>query len=320
VASSWNKKLVQDHAQAAVSVELYTLPFYLTAMTSIKDATSPIYKGIFSVAMEEMLHLQLVANLCLALGAPPNFTASVYGKPIRFLDPEDPQTGHNALINAVLGPFDQQRLETMLAIESPDELEDRMKDHTTPDYPYQSIGELYDALLAGIAQVGEAQFPWTGTNQVDEHSGYFGPQQYSMKIANLNDAKAAVRVINEQGEGKAMEPVPTPPYNESQFPVESDCVLANAPFDPPTLNKFSHFGRFVAIQSQVTAGGWPAVYLGVNSPNDPAQAHLKSDFASLISSLKSLWNTGTGDLDAMMSKLLGDLKKCWQAQVVPQWT
>lgn len=315
----WTKDLVQQHAQAAVSVELYTLPFYLTVMTSIKDPNSPIYTGIFSVAMEEMLHLQLAANLCLALGAPPNFTAPVYGRPIPFLDPKDPEAGHNALINAVLGPFNQQSLETMLDIEAPDELQKRRKDHTTPCYPYQSIGELYDALIAGIGQVGEAQFPWTVTNQIDENSGFFGPQTYSMKIATLQDAKTAVAVINEQGEGKAMDPVPKPPYNESQFPVDASCLLANEPYDPPTFNVFSHFGRFVAIQSAVTTGGWPVVYSGVSKPTDPVQTQLKNDFASLISSLNSLWSTGTGDLNEMYS-LLGDLTNCWTAQVIPQWT
>jgi hypothetical protein len=319
VLTVWTKDLVQQHAQVAVSFELYTLPFYLTAMTSIKDKTSPVYKGIFSVVMEEMLHLQLSANLCLALGVPPNFTAPVYGSPIPFLDPKDPTAGHNALINAVLGPFNQQTLQTMLNIETPDELEDRPKDHTNPDYPHQSIGELYDALLAGISQVGDGQFPWTVTNQVDENSGFFGQQHYPMKIAKLVDAQAAVAAINEQGEGKAMNPVPTPPYTEAQFPIEPNLALAGEPHDPAPLNTFSHFGRFVAIQAQVATNGWPAVYSGVSKPTDPVQTALKNDFANLISSLNSLWSTGAGSLDEMFS-LRGDLEKCWQAQVIPQWT
>jgi hypothetical protein len=320
VARIWTPDLVRQHAQAAVMVELYTLPFYLTVMTSIKDQGSAIAQAIFSVAMEEMLHLQLAANLCLALGTPPNFTAPVYGTPIPFLDPTDPDTGHYALINAVLGPFNEQSLDTMLDIETPEEFQDRAKDHTTPDFPYHSIGEFYDALLAGIGQVGESQFPWTVTNQVDEHSGFFGPQPYPMRIASLADATAAVTAINEQGEGKAMNPVPAPPFNESQFPVDPNFVLANAPNDPTTLNVFSHFGRFVAIQSQVKASGWPDVFPAVSNPTDPAQTALKNHFASLISSLNSLWNTGSGGLDEMFF-LLGDLNTCWQqAQVIPQWT
>ena len=208
MATSWTADLVRQHAQAAVAVEFYTLPFYLTVLTSIKDTESPIYKAILSVAMEEMLHLQLAANLCLALGTQPDFKAPVYGTPIPFLDPTDPDTAHSALINAVLGPFNSQSLQTMLDIEAPEELQDKTKDHTDPDFPYNSIGELYDALLVGISQVGEASFPWTDTNQVIETSGYFKKQKYSMKISSLADAKAAVRVINEQGEGKPMDPGP----------------------------------------------------------------------------------------------------------------
>jgi Ferritin-like len=319
VASSWTPLLVQQHARAAVSVELYTLPFYLTVMTSLFDTANPIYQTIFSVAMEEMLHLQLAANLCIALGTTPSFTAPVYGTPIPFLDPDDPETAHYALINAILGPFNQQSLDTMLDIETPDEFESRDKDHTSPDYPYHSIGELYDALLAGIGQVGESQFPWKPTNQIDENSGFFGPQSYSMKITSLADAKAAVMAINEQGEGKMMNPVPKQPFNESQFPVDANFQLANAPNDPSPMNTFAHFGRFVAIQTQVNSTGWPRVYPASSSPNASVQTALKKDFASLISSLNSLWNGGNEDLGEMFS-LINDLATCWSAQVIPQWT
>jgi hypothetical protein len=328
VDSTWTKDLVQAHARAAVSVELYTLPLYLTAMSSIKSDPAhpdPIRLAIFSIAMEEMLHLQLAANLCVALDTTPQFTAPAYKTAIPFLDPTDPNTGHNALINAVLGPFDQTRLDTMLAIEAPEELEDRSKDHTTPDFPYQSIGEMYDALLVGIVQVGEGQFGWKTDRQIGDNSnnGLFDTQKYSLVLASLADAQTAVKVINEQGEGKAMDPVPTPPYKEDQFPVEADFVLANAPHDPATLSKFSHFGRFIDIRDKVAAGGWPPTVTGASAPTtDAAQSALnalKAHFASLISDLNTLWTAGAGGLPGMF-KLLGDLHACWKADVIPQWS
>ena len=70
---AWTKQLVQEHAQAAAAVELYTLPLYITAMASIRDTGSEASRIIFSVAVEEMLHLQLAANLCAALDTSPNF-------------------------------------------------------------------------------------------------------------------------------------------------------------------------------------------------------------------------------------------------------
>jgi len=310
---------VQQHAQAAVSVELYTLPFYLTVLTSIKDTGGSIYATILSVAMEEMLHLQLAANLCLALGTTPNFTAPQYGTPIPFLDPDDPETAHYALINAVLGPLNEQSLQTMLDIETPDELQQKTKDHTSPCYPYHSIGELYDALLVGISEVGEGTFPWTVANQVSDTAGYFGVQTYPTVIASLADAKAAVMAINEQGEGKAMNPVPQQPFTQAQFPIDPGFLLAGEFLDPAPMNTFAHFGRFVAIQSQVNTAGWPDVWPAVSNPTDPTQATLQSRFATLITSLNTLWNMGTGDI-FVMEDLVGDLTACWQAQAIPKWT
>ncbi|WP_244099406.1 ferritin-like protein [Burkholderia gladioli] len=94
--------------QAAVNVELFTVPIYMCAMKSIqgthainaKDisyyqgrvwpgrsigqipAAPPVelanqtaYNLLFSVFIDEMLHLQMAANLCSALGVKPNFNS-----------------------------------------------------------------------------------------------------------------------------------------------------------------------------------------------------------------------------------------------------
>ncbi|NJK69721.1 MAG: hypothetical protein HC941_27285 [Microcoleus sp. SU_5_3] len=106
-------------------VELYTLPFYLTVLTSIKDKKHPDYYSILSICIEEMLHLQLAANLCLALDTQPIFTAPEYGTPIPYLDPKNPTTGHYKLINVKLDALNQATLDVMLDIETPSGLEDR---------------------------------------------------------------------------------------------------------------------------------------------------------------------------------------------------
>ncbi|WP_428249494.1 ferritin-like domain-containing protein [Ferrovibrio sp.] len=91
-------------AQAAINVELFTIPLYMAAMTSLQGvheinasgityyegrawpgmntsatATTPnqqAYNAIFAVFIEEMLHLQLAANVASALGAQPSFTSA----------------------------------------------------------------------------------------------------------------------------------------------------------------------------------------------------------------------------------------------------
>jgi hypothetical protein len=326
---SWTKALVQSHAQVAVAVELYTLPFYLTALTSLQETvpwnpiSTNIYNTILSVCMEEMLHLELAANLCLAVGTTPNFTAPIYGQPIPYLDPDDPETGQYALVNAVLGPLNQTTLDTMLNIETPAEFE--VKSHSTPNYPYGSIGEMYDALLQGIQTVGWAQlYVGNTTNQ----QAIFGTTNFSETIGTFDQAQTAVNTINEEGEGKAMQPVPTPPFTIDEFPIPAGNQLTVEPFDPAPLNMYSHYGRFVNIDNIVKANQqFPAVYTGVSptGPLTPAQQSalttLQTHFADLLSILNSMWAGGAqGNFFNVMMGLLNDTMACWQAGVIPMWS
>ncbi|MCW5209373.1 hypothetical protein VU10_04140 [Desulfobulbus sp. US1] len=149
-AKQWTKKLVQEHAQAAVAVEFYTLPFYITAMCSIKEKQSEAVQIIRSVILEELLHVQLTANLCRALDTAPNFKPPQYGSDIPYLSPYNPDTGECCFLNASLGPLDDTTLNTMLDIETPEQAQLRQDlDHTLPKYPYHSIGEMYDASYSG---------------------------------------------------------------------------------------------------------------------------------------------------------------------------
>ena len=90
-------------AQAAVNVELFTIPLYMGTLYSIqgthqitakgqsyfkgrlwpgaattanpKTANETAFNVIFSVFIQEMLHLQLAANMATAIGLTPSFTS-----------------------------------------------------------------------------------------------------------------------------------------------------------------------------------------------------------------------------------------------------
>lgn len=155
-------------AQAAVNVELFTIPLYMTSLYSITgmhpvtSQGSSFYKGrlwpgaktsalvdkkpgspdwcnkkafntVFSVFIQEMLHLQMAANLATAIGAVPSFTATAlqdgkhgwtcYGPKLTtipgILDLQDTDTYKNVKVN--VGPLDKERIELFLAIEQPQE-------------------------------------------------------------------------------------------------------------------------------------------------------------------------------------------------------
>lgn len=148
-------------AQATVNLELFTIPLYMTAMYSIygmHQITSQdhaFYKGrlwpgaaataspdatpserafnlVFSVFIEEMLHLQLAANVATAVGVAPTFTSPVLQSPSHewtcygpnqtvlphILDLRDTTTYQNVRVN--LGAVTAEQVELFLAIEEPD--------------------------------------------------------------------------------------------------------------------------------------------------------------------------------------------------------
>lgn len=310
----------QVHAQVAVAVELYTIPLYLSACASINSGASPnaatAYSNVLSVCTEEMMHLQLAANMCLALGTTPNFTAPVYGVTPTFpdgtpiLDPTDPATGDSGILNATIGNINEL-LPTMLDIEVPTEFE-----AGTLVPPYHSIGQMYDALL-GLARLCRSVAPWTLTNQ---QSGYFAAQPFTQTIGSYTDLYSAVGVIIEQGEGKDQSPPPSPPYTASQFmiPDVSD-QLVGAGSDPSPLNTYSHFGRFLTVQSLNLTSS--EVYSGTAAPNCAENLTLQKDFAALITTLNGIWagTTPSGNLWAM-TQLMADATAVWKAGYIPQWT
>lgn len=91
-------------AQAAIEVELFTIPLYMASLYSIQgmhqitSAANAFYRGrlwpggatianpvtvnekafniVFSVFIQEMLHLQLASNMATTIGVTPNFTSS----------------------------------------------------------------------------------------------------------------------------------------------------------------------------------------------------------------------------------------------------
>lgn len=154
---------VRQIAQAAVEVELFTIPLYMTSLYSIygnheiNSAGNSLYKGwiwpgpgptaepsgryaenqrafniIYSIFVEEMLHLQLAANMASAIGQSPKFTGpplqtlnngwTCYGPHLtvipHIIDLMDTVNSH---VRVNIGPLDAERVELFRIIEQPDE-------------------------------------------------------------------------------------------------------------------------------------------------------------------------------------------------------
>ena len=160
-------------AQAAVNVELFTIPLYMTTMYSIygmhqiNASKQTYYKGrewpglstrakpaneneqafnvIFSVFIQEMLHLQMAANIATAIGVEPSFTSLVlqskehgwecYG-PDQTKIPHIVDLKHTqdyAHIKVNLEALNQNQTSLFLAIEQPADKANGQFDHLTAE-------------------------------------------------------------------------------------------------------------------------------------------------------------------------------------------
>jgi hypothetical protein len=147
-------------AQAAIDVELFTIPLYMTSLYSIEgmheinSANNQLYLGrlwpgaktaaapananekafniVFSVFIQEMLHLQMAANMASVIGIKPNFTSpalqderhgwTCYG-PDKTIIPNivDLKDTTNEDVPVNVGALDKDMIRLFLAIEQPEE-------------------------------------------------------------------------------------------------------------------------------------------------------------------------------------------------------
>ncbi|WP_047243193.1 ferritin-like domain-containing protein [Chromobacterium subtsugae] len=155
-----DKSAARAIIQAAVSVELFTIPLYMTTMYSIQGThqinsknldyyrgrqwpgSAPVsqprnsneraFNVIFSVFIQEMLHLQMAANLATAMGVQPDFTPPglvdqrlgwiCYGPQQSMLphiiDLRDTSTYNKVRVN--LEALNENQIELFRAIEQPE--------------------------------------------------------------------------------------------------------------------------------------------------------------------------------------------------------
>lgn len=228
----------------AAEIEHTLMCSYLYAAFSLKtrpeDGLSPEEleavgrwrETILSVAIDEMAHLLLVANLSIAVGGRPHFTRPNF--PVA--------TGYfPSGVVVRLTPFDRDTLDHFIFLERPKGIEHEDGDGFTheEDYvreeafhglmpsvqDYRTVSHLYEALrenlIACTRRYGpEALFIGPVAAQV-------GPDVVSLEgvavISDLNSAARAIDLIVEQGEGS------------------------------PGDRDDSHYRRFVAIRSEYDA-------------------------------------------------------------------
>jgi hypothetical protein len=223
-------------------------------------------RTLAEIAVQEMLHLTLAANLLTALGGPPHFHRPNFPISCRWYPPD---------VRIALAPFGEASLRHFLYLERPDQIDVEDADMfaaacecrpltATPTtmmaapQDYSTVGHLYRSIDHGFSRLVE---------RYGEAGVFIGPPHAQMTrkvlgwkelvaVTDLASAEAAIATIVEQGEGTCGD------------------------------WRDAHFGRLAGILEEYLAAteadpgfvpAWPARPAYVRRPPDQPQAPVISD-------------------------------------------
>ncbi|HEV7922669.1 MAG TPA: ferritin-like protein [Thermoanaerobaculia bacterium] len=180
-----DEEWLRQSIDAAIALELSTIPPYLCAMWSIKDPGAPAAKAIRGIVLQEMAHMGLMANLQSGIGNAPVIRGAAPKYPTQL-------PGHvREQLTVSLGGLTPALLhDVLMEIEMPEQ-----PVAFTIEESFPTIGAFYDALSAALEEKGP---PFDPARQLERKA--FGV----VILRTVDDAKAAIARIKGQGEGSTM--------------------------------------------------------------------------------------------------------------------
>ncbi|MHA6785012.1 ferritin-like domain-containing protein [Pseudonocardia saturnea] len=282
---------VQEALQAAVQLELSTLPPYLYALWSIEPNPDPehdpdpfpVQETIRSIVLEEMLHMGIACNLLVAVGSTPDIVANAPAFPAQL-----PKHIHKGLV-VDLAPLSAAAVHTFMEIEEPEA-------HLVVDPNFTPtgdllIGQFYEGLIDALKATSQT---FSTDGQIDLNRGQ-RPFTESFVISSLDGARRAVDVIRRQGEGTAAVPF----ENKS---------------DPEELAHFYQFGeilngRRLTREAPFTYTGDPVPMPRVRDVRPapagrPEALAFDRAYSTMLASLQLAWENH--DLEALGDAIFGE--------------
>jgi hypothetical protein len=279
---------LQNALQAAIELELSTLPPYLCAKWSVKNQNDPVAQLINSVVLEEMEHLGLACNLLVAIGGKPVINTSTMPT-----YPGNLPGGVLPDLTVYLAGLTQNYVKDVyMNIEYPEGDPVDPADRSLPAETPPTIGTFYAQILAVFQNLYDSTIIFDTKNQNTSNVGH-APAVFL--IQRLADVEEAISEITEQGEGTS-----TSPDTDPQFGVE--------------LAHYYRFGEIYhgQILAQAGDGTWgytgPAIPFptdiypmaqipagGYHNPSPEAATALNAfnaAFSQMISDLQYAWNDG----------------------------
>ena len=308
----WTLEILRSNLQAAVDLEFWTIPFYLSALYSVRDQTAEEYQLIRSVVAQEMLHFELAGNVANAYGVDVTCDPPVYGQGIPHLDFAldriDP-TQFFTPWSAAIGPLDTERINAMCLIEFPEwgEWEPRPE---LEEEKYGSIGALYRAIRIGAEKFKDDIRP---RNQLSDFQRYYrGGAAQTVELPGGDgwpQVDDLLTTITEQGEGQKEKDQDIPARHRNTATDPSDAV--------------DHYGKFLQVRA---SGRLPATYDGTPEPEPGsraarAQAKLLASFSAFLPMLRArLAGQAVDGFWTQMATVGADVRTCWIQGAVPKFS
>ena len=327
--ASWDKADLYRHLQHALDLELWTIPLYLTALYSIRDLTKTRHKDfpeaaklIYSVVVQEMLHVELVCNLSNALGYTPRFKCPEYdtSRGIPFIHPRHEQLPE-ILNGYVVKPqaLSRECLRLFCAIELPQPVKQFVWEH---EHEYNSIAEVYEAIKLAVTTLWDSYYVGFSQNTKQKntfseyHKGRGKKHGFSINIHSAETALKAIEAIIEQGEGADDSRVPV----DFRPPEISD----SQEFDPAWYKgDLSHYQKFnILLHAHHRL---PPVYdeelaEGARAAND----QMKKDFLDFFALMEDAFNNDEEDMPKVFWKKMyglgNSIAAVWQSGMCPDFT
>lgn len=297
---------IKQALQSAIELEYSTLPLYLSSMFSLEIQNYTAYNLIRSVAMEEMVHMAIAANILAAIGDSPNLKNIQISYPVQGLP-----GGAEPDLHVGLTQLSRKQLKNFMRIEMPDFLLCKMGRRET----YPTIAVFYNDIRQAIkdnADVVRAAVKTGGpANQVGDDIG-FSTFKYQSGVDPLDAIFSGIEEILEQGEGASARNLITTSafeYEESHYVRFAELYYGakyQEPNPPITLTPGTEDMFFKGSQI-----GWPVVVNTLAVPSDgyakilaldPNRTLVVSDlskfdttFSAILSGLDAVWNGPASD-------------------------
>ncbi|MEE1754437.1 ferritin-like domain-containing protein [Streptomyces sp. SP18CS02] len=277
---------LKEGLQAAVALELSTLPPYLCGYWSIRAPSSEAARLIAQIAVDEMFHMGLVSNMLTAIGGTPRIVeaATEISYPGRLPGGVRPQLSvylSGLTVNYVK--------EVFMEIEMPE----HPLAFTGEGVP--TIGAFYDALLDAFKDVNPTIDP------ARQLTGNVGAANKLVPMTDLDVIEESIALIKEQGEGTPESPsggdVPAHYYRFGELYHGHKLRWTGSDWkfdgDPVAFPDTYPMGR-------LTASSWP------NPAPDVAEllTTFNQTYTTMLEHLDKAWETGSAtELSTSIGKM-----------------